>query len=164
MHALSKRPHPAFGQAPGPDSTFSYRQITREDHLHVGALSTACPRAPRQPLTLHHMVTQRFREVMPQAWASELLGAVQEGMPSTPSRHLAPVPPNPHFSHTQQWGPVPPSHTQERQDQAGTPECWLRPGKGRDESLPSADAGTWGGAVRPQLRTRAQSSDSGLAR
>lgn len=111
-----------------PTLAFSYRQVTREEAWASWTPPTACPRAPRQPLTLHYLVTQRFGEAKPQGWASELLGAVQEGMPSTPSRHLAPSPLTPHFSHTQQWGPGLPSYTQERQDQVGTPrmlaETW----------------------------------------
>lgn len=121
--------------------------------MWVPYLSTAEPRGSTAPLMLHYMVTQCFRKAKPQAWVSELLGAVQEGMPSTPSRHLAPVPPTPHFSHTQQWGSSPTIIYTEKAGPGGdTQNAGLRPGKGRDESLPSPGAGMRG-CCQPNLES-----------
>lgn len=127
MYALSKRPLPVFGQASGPDSGLLQAGHQRglglpDTSMWYLTLSVPSPGLHGTPLTLCYTLTQRFRKAKPQAWVSELLGAVQEGMPSPPSKHLAPVPYTPHFSHTQQWGSSPTIiYT----------ECWLETWEGQ---------------------------------
>lgn len=153
--ALSKGPHPACGQASGPDAASSYRQVTEKS---LGRLdtSTGCltcqlpgPRAPRHtPHAPLHGDTEVQKGEAP-GWglraARCCAGRGAEYSQQTPGTP---------FSHNQQWESSPTITYAGKAGPGGdTQNAGLRPGKGRNEWLSSAGAGMWGRCQAPNLES-----------